>query len=445
MAVTFDMIDKFQNEFEKKKKYTVLQGVLRKTPLNSVSGNQNALSKLPLKFNTVLPDVGATNQYNSGRCWIFAGLNVIRQKLIHKYKLDGSFELSQSYLSRFDKLEKCNATLEFIYDLAKSGKSNMSLEYAALISNSLSDGGTWPSFVALVKKYGVVPKDVYPDTFQAKNTGRMCALLETIIMRTSHSISVKMPRSEFDDLKNKTLDECYRVINMFMSNAPKSFMWSAKQERAEKSYTPLSFYGSIVKPLFNPDKFVCISHFPLEKYDSLLGVEYTNTVLDRGNEVTRNKADTYLNIDLDTFKTSVYKAIVKGFPVWFACDFGKFLLESHSVLDQNSSNLVDMLDIDFDTNKRIGLESRTIIPNHAMVITGVHKTDKGFERWRVENSHGSKNPFKGSLVMSDKWFSEFVICAAVPIDCLPVRLRDFTKLDTKWLPFWSVLGTFSRS
>lgn len=52
-----------------------------------------------------------TNQRSSGRCWLFASTNVFRVNLIKKYKI-GNFELSQSYLFFWDKLEKANFFLE---------------------------------------------------------------------------------------------------------------------------------------------------------------------------------------------------------------------------------------------------------------------------------------------------------------------------------------------
>lgn len=58
----------------------------------------------------------ATSQGSSGRCWIFACMNVIRLKLIAKFNLPTDFELSQSYLYFFDKLERCQYFFENILE-----------------------------------------------------------------------------------------------------------------------------------------------------------------------------------------------------------------------------------------------------------------------------------------------------------------------------------------
>jgi aminopeptidase C len=46
---------------------------------------------------------------------MFAALNVMRMKVIKKYKLDNDFELSQSYLFFFDKLVKLQHLYMYVY------------------------------------------------------------------------------------------------------------------------------------------------------------------------------------------------------------------------------------------------------------------------------------------------------------------------------------------
>lgn len=447
MEVSLSNLQKYQTEFEKKSKYKLMQGVLRRSLLNTVTANQNALSKLPFKFNYTLPEsTTALDQHFSGRCWIFAGLNVIRRKLIHDLKLDPSFELSQAYVCRCDKIEKCNATLEYIYDLAKQGKDNSSLEYAALIEHSMGDGGTWKMFVELIKKYGVVPKDIYPDNTQVKHTNKMNQLLLTLVQNASVFITDKLSRKEFVVYKEKILSDCYKIITMFLGNAPDKFTWTFKESQQERSFTPLEYYHKVVKPHINVEKYVNICHFPAEKIDIRLGVEYTHSTLKKDDDVKRDVDSAYYNFDIVDIKDAVWRSIKKGSAVWFAGDVSKYWLEKQSILDQNASNIGQMLDIDFEISKASGLMTRTNVPNHAMVFTGCHKTESGYERWKVENSHGKDNPMNGFVTMSDKWFDKYVTCVAVPFDCLSAKMKAIVKDKQsviKWLPFYSVLGTFA--
>lgn len=316
------------------------------------------------------------------------------------------------------------------------------MEYATLIQNTLGDGGNWGMFVGLIEKYGIVPKSIYPDNYQSKSTAQMNIILETLILQSSLHIHTNTTRSAFQSIKLKVLENCYRVINMFLGNAPVTFVWSHVETQKEHVYTPLSFYKKILKPLFDPTQFVCIAHNPTERLNSVFGVEYTSNITESGQDIKRSKYAVYANIPLSDFKVSVFNTLKKGTAVWFACDVNKFWLDNFSVLDQNASNLNDMLDLDISLEKGKCLKTRTIIPNHAMVFTGVHKNGNIFERWKVENSHGAFNNNLGFSVMSDKWFEHFVICAAVPKNCLPKHV--YTLLNNnpkvKWLPYWSILG-----
>lgn len=59
-----------------------------------------------------------TNQKSSGRCWLFAALNVIRLPVIKHFNLE-DFEFSQGYLFYWDKIERCNFFLHNIVETAK--------------------------------------------------------------------------------------------------------------------------------------------------------------------------------------------------------------------------------------------------------------------------------------------------------------------------------------
>jgi bleomycin hydrolase len=447
MEISTQDIKNYQRDFDKKSKYKILQGVLRKSSLVNVSANQNAMTKLPFKFNYVLPEeVKTTDQFASGRCWIFSGLNVIRHKLIQHYKLEPTFELSQAYIARWDKLEKCNCAIELIYELAKSGKNNQSLEYSILIPSMMEDGGTWDMFVNVVNKYGIVPKDVYPDNSQIKNTSRMNKLLTTTVMKSSDKINKNMSHGEFVSYKKTIIEECYRIINMCLGNCPERFLWTFKEKKCEQEYTPFSFYKNLVKPHIDVNKFISICNFPLEDYNQTLAVEYMHNVLVEGENIKRKASNTYFNMNNKDFKDAIFKCLKHSYGIWFACDIGQYFINKGSILDKNSSNLRDMFDIDFNLSKKASLETRTSVPNHAMMFSGCHAIGKKIDRWKVENSYGDEVGKDGFITMSDSWFDEFVICAAVHIDCLPVSLRAkaMGRKQLKWLPFHSVLGTFAR-
>ena len=66
---------------------------------------QEQSSQNQFKFSNEIKTLPVTNQKASGRCWIFAGLNVLRELIAKKYDLK-EFELSQNYTAFWDKFEK---------------------------------------------------------------------------------------------------------------------------------------------------------------------------------------------------------------------------------------------------------------------------------------------------------------------------------------------------
>lgn len=117
-----------------------------------------------------------TSQRSSGRCWLFAATNVFRIAFTQKYGLE-SFELSQSYLFFWDKFEKTNWFLEQI--IATSQENIGSRLVQQLLTDLIGDGGQMSMVQGLVAKYGLVPKAIYPDNWNAMNSAVLNSILKT--------------------------------------------------------------------------------------------------------------------------------------------------------------------------------------------------------------------------------------------------------------------------
>ncbi|KAJ2056823.1 bleomycin hydrolase [Coemansia sp. S146] len=81
--------------------------ISRESYTNSLENREAFLEHPPVFSNKLAIDAPITNQMSSGRCWIFAELNMLWQKMMKEYNLD-LLELSQPYLFFYDKLEKSN-------------------------------------------------------------------------------------------------------------------------------------------------------------------------------------------------------------------------------------------------------------------------------------------------------------------------------------------------
>ncbi|MBY7147633.1 aminopeptidase, partial [Levilactobacillus brevis] len=80
---------------------TIKNGVL------AASEDPQAAVRLNRTFSVELPTGKVSNQKHSGRCWLFSTLNTIRHQFAAKYHVK-DFELSQSYLFFWDKVERAN-------------------------------------------------------------------------------------------------------------------------------------------------------------------------------------------------------------------------------------------------------------------------------------------------------------------------------------------------
>lgn len=152
--ITKDVLQGFHQAYASDKEAQVLHSALAKTDMAELSYVPAAGAKLKGAFSVEVVTRGVTAQQKSGRCWLFAALNILREKVAETCRLD-SFELSQNYLSFYDKLEKANNFLEMVIENAHEPIKGQAMQY---VLRGMTDGGYWTEAVDLIEKYGVVPK-----------------------------------------------------------------------------------------------------------------------------------------------------------------------------------------------------------------------------------------------------------------------------------------------
>lgn len=444
-GISDSLFSKQSKSFDEDPTHKLLRNIVNNSYLHDIETDNARVNKLLYDFNESLGDsVEVTDQFASGRCWIFAALNVVRRRLISRHKLTANFELSQSFVFFYDKLEKCNMALEIIFKKS-SKKYTESLKFRSLIPDILGDGGTWNMFVAVVKKYGIVPKYAFPDGKQSKYSRSMNYLLLQLILKSAFEITSKdMDINEFYIFKEKTLRDCYKVIDICIGQPPETFSWDNKQ------YTPMSFYKKVVCPAIDIDSYVSICNIPTEKYNQLLGSEYIFNVIPKdtiNKDIHKNPSNFYINVEPEVFKNAVRECITKhSSAAWFACDFSHFIMKKKGILDKDSSIIDDLFEIDFSLGKTNSILANIIKPNHAMAIIGCNeeRNPTRISRWQVENSHGKKGKYNGYMIMSDEWFDKYVGVVTVPKSCLPRHVRNMRSSSIRWLKFWSYLGFVAK-
>ena len=112
--ITIENINKFSKKFKSSSSNIKSRNALTLNDVNKVAINWDNFSQINhIYSNTISTELTATNQKASGRCWGFAGLNLLRLEIVKKYNLN-NFEFSQNHFMFWDKLEKSNYFLENI-------------------------------------------------------------------------------------------------------------------------------------------------------------------------------------------------------------------------------------------------------------------------------------------------------------------------------------------
>ncbi|PGH15236.1 hypothetical protein AJ79_02601 [Helicocarpus griseus UAMH5409] len=406
-------------------------------------------------FNIKIPLEGApiTNQNSSGRCWLFASTNVFRVALMKLYNLS-SFELSQAYPFFWDKMEKANWFLEQAIDTANEELDGRLVQ--RLMSEPMSDGGQWDMVVNLVEKYGLVPQQLYPDTFNAKNTSFLGKVVTTklredaLVLRKMATSEDPAVRASISDAKDKFLQEIHSILTILLGPPPsptEKFNWEycdADGKFHKISMTPLAFSTSLkslggLRACKGTDvhELFSLVNDPRNPYERLLTV-------DRLGNVVGGQPVTYVNVDMDTMKTSAIAMLKAGIPVFFGCDVGKYSNSTSGIMDTALYDYTLGFNVTLGMSKAARLQTGESSMTHAMVLTAVHVDEEGRPvRWRVQNSWGEGSGDKGWFVMTDRWMDEFVYQVVVDPRFVRKKVRDVLGQTPLKLPLWDPMGTLA--
>src|ERR1700743_2856953 len=167
-------LERLRKDFAADPVNRLAQNAVTRVTVDDVAINREIVSGIDHSLSTTLDDWKATNQERSGRCWLFAGLNLLRAGVMQKTGLK-DFEFSQNYAMFWDKLERANYFLEAIIETAGRDLDDRTVAY--LLESAASDGGQWNTVAAIVAKHGLVPKGYMPETQSSSNTARLNSVL----------------------------------------------------------------------------------------------------------------------------------------------------------------------------------------------------------------------------------------------------------------------------
>jgi bleomycin hydrolase len=440
-ALTQEDLSELRSDFEANPAHRLVQNVVTQHDVNDIALDRSVVTGATHSFSIALDDWSVTNQAKSGRCWMFAGLNLFRAASRNVLKVK-QFEFSQNYLMFWDKIERANFLLEAIIETADKPIDDRTVAW--LLQRPISDGGQWDMFVNLVKKHGVVPKSVMPETESSGNSERMNFILNYQIRQGAKQIrDLYASEAGINDMrqaKRETLQVIYRALCIHLGTPPSRFIWQWTdkdgQFHRDGEVTPRQFAEKyVVTPI---DENVCLVHDPRET--SPMGRTFTVAYL--GN-VWGGSPVKYLNVDIRLIKDIALRLLQDGQPVWMGCDTAKQMHRQLGLWDARLFDYPSVYGADFSLDKAGRLEYGQTRMTHAMVFTGVDVVDGRPRRWRVENSWDDKVGDKGFFLMNDSWFDDYMFEIAAPKRYLPVDLQRALDLAPIVLPPWDPMGSLA--
>ena len=392
-------INNFRTKYENNKTNKIRHRMLNKVKLvDLIQDNDTNLNQ---SFSINIKTHNVTDQEHSGRCWSFAGLNILREKVIEKCGLE-NFELSGSYIAFYDKLERFNILLERLISYKKEGKDLYDRYVSSLLKDGMFDGGFFTGFSNLINKYGVLPNDNFPESFSSSNTYEINQILSRLLRK--FYLDLENCTCDEEQLKNKYLENVYFVIADFYGVPPEKFNFEYTDKdgnyHIDKELTPKEFYDKYIGIDLKRDYVEIISYQDKEfKYNNIYEIEETSIISGKEDNL-------FLNIPPDEFRNLIIKQLKNEELVYFYCSTTSKRIEG--VWTDLLKRYGDVFDIDLYLDRNSILKTNGITDCLCMLITGVNVVDDKTDRWKIENSWGNKYGNKGYYVATDDWIDTYV-------------------------------------
>ena len=375
------------------------------------------------------------DQKSSGRCWMFSSFNVFRADFARHHADSLSVEFSHDYLFFYDQLEKANLMLQGVIDNAKKPMDDVRVQF--FFKNPLNDGGTFCGAADLAPKYGLVPKSVQPETFSAENTSKISSLISSKLreygLELRKMVADGKKAQAIDARKTEMLSTVYRMLAMALGEPVKEFTYQFRNRCGEpvgepRRYTPLEFYNETVGHQL-AGTFIMVMNDPRRPYHKTYEVEYDRHVYDGTNWK-------YLNLPMEDIAKLAIASLKDGKKMYSSYDVGKQFDRELGYLDTENFDYASLFSTTFPMNKADRIATFDSGSTHAMTLVAVDLDKDGNPlKWKVENSWGPNNGAQGCLIMSNRWFNEYMFRLVVDKKYVPENLqKEFEQKPVMVMP-----------
>jgi bleomycin hydrolase len=340
--------------------------------IKKVINNASISSKFVFTEVIDLEDTSIKNQGSAGTCWSYSGNSFLESEMIRMGKQP--VDLAEIYTARYVYLGKARNYILF--------NGNM----------GLGDGGETHDVLNMFRKYGAMPQEAYTMEDYGKGSVKSDAFQKKFKSILDDYLKNDDPKkgSSWIQSINAHMDENFGKL-------PESFTYKGK------SYTPQTFSKEVVG--IDPDNYVEFSSYKDSPY-------YEKMVL----PVPDNWSyDMVYNVPMNELTDIIDYALTKGYTVAWSSDVSEPYFSWKNgvahVPDLDLNNIsADQKKIIFDgplEEKKVTEDLRleelytlNTTDDHAMQIVGLAKDQTGKEYYKVKNSWGDTNDYKGYLYVS---------------------------------------------
>ena len=427
---------------EESAKVALARNAATQVGIEAASLNREKIQHTSTAVSHRLDDWKATSQKKSGRCWLFSSLNFLRSRARESLGVK-NFEFSQSYVFFWDKFERANWFLTDIIATSDEPVDGRLVQF--LLGDVLGDGGQWDMAVSVYMKYGLVPKEVMPESEASTNSRPMNARLRAVLhigaLRLREAIAAGASAEEIDTQRRKILADVWKILAVCLGEPPVRFNWQWRDDEGnfhrDGEVTPHEFYERHVG--VDLSEYICLVDDPRPENPkgSMETVEHLGNVV--GGRPIR-----YLNAPVEEIKRIAAAQIAAGEAVWFGADVSQPYDRGLGFFVTGIHDYDGLFDVDFSSTKLERVRSGESAMDHAMLFTGVDLDEAGQPRaWRVENSWGDEPGDSGFFTMDDQWFTDNVFEVVVPKSALPEDLAAAVDTEPIVLPAWDPMGTLA--
>ena len=403
--------------------------------IDNLAKNFSNRNTFDTHFNVETTKQSIHDQKSSGRCWMFSSFNVFRADFARHHADSLSVEFSHDYLFFYDQLEKANLMLQGVIDNAKKPMDDVRVQF--FFKNPLNDGGTFCGAADLAPKYGLVPKSVQPETFSAENTSKISSLISSKLreygLELRKMVADGKKAQAIDARKTEMLSTVYRMLAMALGEPVKEFTYQFRNRCGEpvgepRRYTPLEFYNETVGHQL-AGTFIMVMNDPRRPYHKTYEVEYDRHVYDGTNWK-------YLNLPMEDIAKLAIASLKDGKKMYSSYDVGKQFDRELGYLDTENFDYASLFSTTFPMNKADRIATFDSGSTHAMTLVAVDLDKDGNPlKWKVENSWGPNNGAQGCLIMSNRWFNEYMFRLVVDKKYVPENLqKEFEQKPVMVMP-----------